>query len=465
MRRTKIVCTIGPATRGPHAIGKLLNAGMDVARLNLAHGTREQHAVVFTRLREEAVRKNRPLGILLDLPGPKIRTGLFPQGEVMLETNSVVLLVTDDVPGDAKIIPIGYRDLARDVKPGDDVLLNDGLVRLEVTEVVPEGVRARVIDGGLVSDNKGVHLPGGVRAPSLTDQDAEDMAWGRELGADFFAMSFVSSAADIERARKISGDVPLIAKIERKKALDLLDEISVAADGIMVARGDLGVELGPEKVPLAQKRSIEIANGHGKVVIVATEMLESMKLSPRPTRAEASDVANAVLDGADALMLSGETATGKYPSEAVTVMGRIVEEVESSARYRAYLAPPIEMNSSANAVANAAFAAARAMKIRVIAVISDSGGMVRLLSDYRPAADIVGVTTRPAVYRRLALYWGVRPLLCDARGDTDSMIAEAEARLLAGGVVKPGEDIVLTLGVPFGSGVQTNLLKIHRIGA
>ncbi|MEK6608944.1 MAG: pyruvate kinase [Myxococcota bacterium] len=465
MRRTKIVCTLGPSSRGPHQIDRLIDCGMNVARLNLSHGTHDEHAVAFGRVREEARRKGRPVGVLFDLAGPKVRVGRFPSGRVELVVGEVVALVPgdDDTVGDARTIPVSYPTLGAEVRLGDPVLLADGMLRLEVVEARPGETRCLVVDGGALGDHQGVHLPGGVRASGVSDKDLEDIAWGRDLGADFFAISFVRSAEDVVRARAVAGDVPLIAKIERAHAVSALEQIADEADGLMVARGDLGVELGPEKVPLVQKHAIEVANERGKVVIVATEMLESMKTSPRPTRAEASDVANAVLDGADALMLSGETATGRYAAEAVATMVRIIEEVESSARYRARRDPPqLDLAISTNAIAHAAVVAQHAMRLGVIAVFSDSGATARLLSDYRPDARIAALTTRPEICRRLALYWGVEPLISDRREDTDGMIAEAEARLLAAGMVKPGDEIVLTMGVPVGA--SSNLLKIHRVG-
>ncbi len=469
MRRAKIVCTLGPATKTPEMIGGLIDAGMDVARLNFSHGDYETHLSLLRTVRAEAEKRGRAVGILQDLQGPKIRVGRFAKGPVDLVAGAEFTITTREIQGDARAVSTTYKHLPHDVKPGDTILLDDGYLQLQVAAVDGEDVKTRVVEGGLLKDNKGINLPGvQVSAPALTDKDKADLAFGLRAGVDFIALSFVRDPADVREARRLATAddqrVPIIAKIEKPEAIARLDEIVEVADGIMVARGDLGVELGPEKVPLIQKRLIEATNARGKVVITATQMLESMIENPRPTRAEASDVANAVLDGTDALMLSAESASGKYPLQAVRTMSRIIREIEQSSYYRLNLeATNLDMPVSANAVAHAAVVAARQMKIKVIAVVSDSGGVARLVSEYRPEATIVALTTSEVTYRRLALYWGVTPVLVAPAATTDEMFYRVEDVLKRRNLADVGEQVVITMGVPVGSGESTNLLKVHRV--
>jgi pyruvate kinase len=470
MRRSKIVCTLGPATATGERIGALMDAGMDVARLNFSHGERDDHRRTYGLVRAEADKRGRAVAVLLDLQGPKIRIGRFAGGSVELKPGDEFVITTDTaVQGDRHRVSTTYTNLPNDVSKGDRILLDDGYLSLTVTEVRDTEVVTVVVDGGTLKDRKGMNLPGvNVSAPALTDKDRADLAFGVALGVDYIALSFVRSPDDVLEAKRLAtaGDVriPIIAKIEKPQAIERLAEIIDASDGIMVARGDLGVELGPEKVPLIQKRIIAMTNAKGKVVITATQMLESMIREPRPTRAEASDCANAVLDGTDALMLSGETAVGEHPVAAVRTMARIISEIETSADFRTRLdPPPLDLKITANAIAHAASVAGQQMGVKVIAVVTGSGGAARLMSEYRPEADIAALTTDEVTFRRLALYWGVNPIQVRPAVTTDEMIDQVEAVLLERRMAQPGDWVVITMGAPIGAGESTNMLKIHRM--
>jgi pyruvate kinase len=469
MRRAKIVCTLGPASSTPQMIGSLIEEGMDVARLNFSHGDADSHLQMIRTLRQEADKRGRAIAILQDLQGPKIRVGRFAEGRVELTAGQEFVITTREIVGDHRSVTTTYKGLPRDVSAGDTILLDDGYLQLQVVSVDGEDIRSRVVVGGTLKNNKGINLPGvKISAPALTDKDRADIALGLRAGVDFLALSFVRDPGDVREARRLATTdevrIPIIAKLEKPEAVERLDEIVEAADGVMIARGDLGVEMGPEKVPLIQKRAIQSTNRRGKVVITATQMLESMIENPRPTRAEASDVANAVLDGTDALMLSGETASGRYPLAAVRTMARIIEEIEGSADYRMNLEQPtLDLPVSTNAIANGAVVAARQMKLKVLACFSDSGGIARLVSEYRPEAKILGLTTNEATYRRLALYWGVQPGLISPAATTDEMFGRIEDALRRRGLAASGDTVAITLGVPIGSGESTNLLKIHRV--
>jgi pyruvate kinase len=470
MPRAKIVCTLGPASATPERIGDLIDAGMSVARLNFSHGSHEDHAKMLQVVRSEADRRGRAIAVLLDLQGPKIRVCKFATGQVELKAGAEFTITTDtNVVGDAKRVATTYSQLPLDVRAGDQILLDDGYLSLAVTDVRDHEVKTVVVSGGVLKNNKGINLPGvDVSAPALSDKDKHDIGFALRYGVDYVALSFVRRAEDVIEAKRLltvdQVSIPVIAKIEKPQALDRLGAIIDAADGTMVARGDLGVELGPEKVPLWQKRIIEETNKRGKIVITATQMLESMITQPRPTRAEASDVANAVLDSTDALMLSGETASGAHPVEAVRTMARIIEEIEASAYYRAHAAAPdIELAVSANAIAHAAVTAAHAMKIRTIVAVSESGGAARLVSEYRPEANIVCLTTNEVSYRRLALFWGVTPALIGPSATTEELVDRVEATLIERNLASPGESVLITMAVPVGGGMQTNVLKVHEI--
>ncbi len=471
MPRAKIVCTLGPSSATPERIGELIDAGMSVARLNFSHGTHEDHAKMLATVRSEADKRNKAIAILLDLQGPKIRVGKFatPAG-VQLKPGAEFTITTDtSVVGDEKRVSTSYSLLPKDVRPGDHILLDDGYLSLAVTAVSDHEVKTVVVTGGILKNNKGINLPGvEVSAPALSEKDRTDIGFALRYGVDYVALSFVRRPEDVLEAKRLltmdNVSIPVISKIEKPQALERLGEIIDASDGIMVARGDLGVELGPEKVPLWQKRIIEETNMRGKIVITATQMLESMITQPRPTRAEASDVANAVLDATDAVMLSGETASGAYPVEAVRTMARIVDEIEKSSYYHAnQAAPDIKLAVSANAIAHAAVIAARAMKLKTIVTVSDSGGAARLVSEYRPEANIVCLTQDEVTFRRLALVWGVTPVLIGVSATTEELVDRVEATLIERNLAHAGENVIVTMAVPVGAGVQTNSLKIHQI--
>jgi pyruvate kinase len=469
MPRAKIVCTLGPASSTPERIGELIDAGMSVARLNFSHGSHDDHARMLQIVRSEADRRGKAIAALLDLQGPKIRVGKLANGQIDLRPGNELTITTETIVGDDKRVSTTYVGLPRDVKVGDQILLDDGYLCLAVTQVTDREVKTIVVTGGILKNNKGINLPGvDVSAPALSDKDRLDIGFALRYGVDYVALSFVRRAEDVGEAKRLltvdQVSIPVIAKIEKPQALDRLGDIIDASDGIMVARGDLGVELGPEKVPLWQKRIIEETNRRGKIVITATQMLESMITQPRPTRAEASDVANAVLDGTDALMLSGETASGLYPVDAVKTMARIIDEIERSAYYRANVSvPDLQLAVPANAIAHAAMTAARAMKIKTIVAVSESGGAARLVSEYRPDSNIVCLTTNDVSFRRLALFWGVTPVLISPAATTEELIDRVEATMIERNLALPGENVLITMAVPVGSGMQTNILKIHQI--
>jgi pyruvate kinase len=474
VKNTKIVCTLGPASSEPDVLDALIAEGMDVARLNFSHGTHEDHARTFGRVRDAALRAGREVTILQDLQGPKIRVGLLNGGSMEIEDGALVSIVPGEKQGDDGAIPTTYEGLPKDVSVGDTILMDDGLLRMKVVGVEAQNVSCRVEVGGTLKNRKGINLPGvAVSAPALTVKDLTDLDYGVELGVDFVCLSFVRSAEDIElaraRLRSKGADTPIIAKIEKPEAVENLAAILDATDGIMVARGDLGVEMGPEKVPLIQKHCIEEANRRGKLVITATQMLESMVHNSFPTRAEASDVANAVLDQSDAVMLSGETATGDHPALVVRTMTRIINEIEASDRYRALAElPPLDMAMTSNAIAHAAASAADTLKdVTAIVCISTFGITPTLLSDYRPRVPVYALTREAAHCRRLAAFWGVHPIRFDfSKGSsTEETFERADALLLERGIVKRGDKIVFTLAVPVAGGSHTNTLKVHRVAA
>ncbi|HEY0479567.1 MAG TPA: pyruvate kinase [Kofleriaceae bacterium] len=469
MPRAKIVCTLGPASSTPERIGELIESGMSVARLNFSHGTHDDHARMLQIVRTEADRRGKAIAALLDLQGPKIRIGKLAAGQIELKPGAALTLTTEEVVGDERRVSTTYQGLPRDVKVGDQILLDDGYLSLAVTHVHEHDVDTVVVTGGILKNNKGINLPGvDVSAPALSEKDRTDIGFALRHGVDYVALSFVRRPEDVIEAKRLltvdQVSIPVIAKIEKPQALERLGDIIDVSDGIMVARGDLGVELGPEKVPLWQKRIIEETNKRGKIVITATQMLESMITQPRPTRAEASDVANAVLDASDALMLSGETASGLYPVEAVRTMARIIEEIERSAYYRANVEiPEIQLAVSANAIAHAAMTAARAMRLKTIVAVSESGGAARLISEYRPDANILALTTNEVSFRRLAMIWGVTPVLISPAATTEELIDRVEATMIERNLALPGENVLITMAVPVGAGMQTNMLKIHQI--
>ena len=473
MRRTKIVATIGPASGSPEMIMRLLEAGMDVARLNFSHGTYEEHAQRIATLREAARTLDRPLAILQDLQGPKIRTGpLVDDRPVQLRAGERFDITTHEIVGTAARVSTTYTALPHDVQSGDRILLSDGLIELRVLETTDDEVRTEVIFGGELREHQGINLPGvNVSAPALTPKDAADLDFGLEQGVDYVALSFVRRAVDIQiikqRIAAASKATPVIAKIEKPEALDDLAAILEASDAIMVARGDLGVEMPPERVPVVQKQLIEAANAAGVPVITATQMLDSMIRNPRPTRAEASDVANAIIDGTDAVMLSGETAAGQFPVESIQMMARIAEAAEASGRHgdlHSMAAPPnMQANNVANAISAAACAIVQTLPVRAVVAFTMSGSTARLVAHLRPTVPILAFTPNEIVCRRLNLVWGVTPIMCDYVDRLDDLGVRLGEILLARGFAQPGDTIVMTGGHPIAARGQTNFVKVMQL--
>jgi pyruvate kinase len=468
MRRAKIIVTLGPATDSAEQIRALVAAGMDIARLNLSHGSHAEHEARYARVRAASDASGRAVGILVDLQGPKIRLGTFVGGRAELVAGAEFVVTTRQVPGTAKIVSTSYTGLPGDVGPGDRILIDDGRRTLEVLAVDGPDVHTRVIDGGPVSDHKGLNLPGvAVSVPALSDKDAADLRWALHLRADIIALSFVRDARDAEMVRAImDGEgvrLPVIAKLEKPQAVDKLDEIIDAFDGLMVARGDLGVELPLEAVPLVQKRAIQRTRMKAKPVIVATQMLESMIEDPRPTRAEASDVANAVLDGADAVMLSGETSIGKHPFAAVATMARIARAVEQETltALSGALGPPV---TTGGAIARAAAEVGEVVGARYLVAFTQSGDTARQLARYRSPIPLLAFTPEGAVRNQLALTWGVETFLVPTVEHTDEMVKQVDAALLELGRCEIGDRVVIVAGSPPGIPGSTNAMRVHRIG-
>ena len=468
MPRSKIVCTIGPASRSAEVLEQLIRAGMDVARLNFSHGTQAEHLEVVTAVRHIAARLGRPVAILQDLAGLKIRVGDIEGGAVTLDAGAPFTLTMRPVLGSRKEVSVPYPHLTEDLRPGDTLLLSDGDLELEVIETTGEDVRCRVIAGGTLASRKGVNLPvRSITAPTFTEKDREALAFGLRYGVDYVALSFVRTAADVLEARDMIRDhgsaVPLIAKIETHDALTNIDEIVDSVDGIMVARGDLGVAIPLATVPRLQKMLIEKANRAGKPVITATQMLRSMQDSPRPTRAEVTDVANAVLDGTDAVMLSEETAIGRFPVEAVMMMAAIAEDAESGFPFDAWLHRFEPGGPLPAAVARAACTLAADIEAAAIVTCTQSGGTARRVAQYRPRAPILAPTPHAETYHRLALVWGVTPLLNQSQPTTDELIEGALGAALAAGRLPRGRPVVITAGVPVGRPGMTNLIKVETL--
>jgi pyruvate kinase len=469
-RHSKIVCTIGPATRSPRMIRKLIQAGMDVARLNFSHGTHEEHAQSIAMLREAAVESKKPIAILADLQGPKIRTGaLAGGGTVLLRGGQKFVITTAKVLGDSTRVNTTFRPMPREVKRGDRILLSDGLIELRVESTTHTEVICQVVNGGILGEHKGINLPGvQLHVPALPDKDRVDLRFALARGADYIAVSFVRRGEDVAMAKALvrhaKKDTPIIAKLEKPEALENLDEILSVSDGVMVARGDLGVEMSPERVPVAQKNIIARAREFRRPVITATQMLESMTENPRPTRAEASDVANAIFDGSDAVMLSAETATGKYPVEAVGMMARIIEEAEAS--IHEYPRPAAqEKLMVAETVAELVCHASRELHMKLIAVFTHSGFTARLVSRYRPLVPIVAFSPEAETRRRMALLWGVTSRSIVDIKKIDGLAAVAEKRLVEERMVKKGDVIGIVAGTPMGIRGTTNFMKFHVIGS
>ncbi|MES1257470.1 MAG: pyruvate kinase [Acidobacteriota bacterium] len=468
MANAKIVVTLGPASESPAMVEALLHSGTQIFRMNASHGPWEQHQQRIETVRAAVKATGREAGILLDLQGPKIRLGKFEKGKCVLETGARFTITTEEILGDEQRASTTYTHFARDVRPGDRVLLNDGAVTLRARSGNGVAIDFDVVSGGVIGNQKGINLPGvKVSAPSVTEKDLADLKAGLTAGVDYVAMSFVRSAADVRTLREHMGAarVPIIAKIEKPEAVQDIDAILDVANGIMVARGDLGVEMSLEMVPPIQKRLIRRARRKNRFVITATQMLESMIENANPTRAEVSDVANAIYDGTDAVMLSAETSVGKYPVNAVQYMVRIAEEAERAIRRRGYVdLPHIGGSSDSDIVADAAFNAARAADVQAIVVFTDSGYSARLISRYRPPVRIVAMTASLATARRLLVNYGVIPVLAPDTLSTDEMLSQMDTLLVERGLLKPGDKVVFVAGQPVGRAGSTNLMKLHRVG-
>jgi pyruvate kinase len=467
-RRAKIVATLGPATSSLEDLRAIIDAGVDVARMNLSHGSYDVHEEIYAKVRQAAEDAGRAVAVLVDLQGPKIRLGKFADGPHHLAVGDTFKITIEDIEGTKDIASTTFKGLPKDVKAGDPLLIDDGRVTLRVTETDGTVVTTVVEVPGAVSNNKGINLPGvAVNVPALSDKDEADLRWGLRLGADMIALSFVRNAADIERVHEIMAEegrkIPVIAKIEKPQAVDALEEIVDAFDAIMVARGDLGVELPLEAVPIVQKRAIELARRRAKPVIVATQMLETMISSPRPTRAEASDCANAVLDGADALMLSGETSVGEFPVITVETMARIIVSTEEHGldRIPALGTRPF---TQGGAITLAAAEVASFVEAKYLCVFTESGDSVRRMARLRNGIPILAFTPDPAIRRRMSLYWGVQSFVVSRVTHTDQMVAQVDEVLTRDGMAVNGEKVVIISGSPPGIPGTTNDIRVHRVG-
>ena len=468
MRRAKIVATLGPATSSYENVRAIIEAGVDVARLNLSHGDYSVHDANYANVRRAADDAGRAVAVLVDLQGPKIRLGKFEAGPYELSVGDIFKITTEDIIGNREICGTTFKGLPQDVKPGDFLLIDDGKVRVEVVESDGTVVTTKVIVAGAVSNNKGINLPGvAVNVPALSEKDEADLRWGLQIGADLIALSFVRNAEDVERVHEIMDEegirIPVIAKIEKPQAVDNLEEIVDAFDGIMVARGDLGVELPLEAVPIVQKRAVELARRNAKPVIVATQMLESMISSPVPTRAETSDVANAVLDGADAVMLSGETSVGDYPIVVVETMARIVASTEEHGLER--IAPlNAKPKTQGGAITLAALEVAEFVEAKFLCVFTQSGDSARRLSRLRSRIPMIAFTPEPGIRRRMALTWGIRSKLVDVVQHTDLMFHQVDDYLLENKLAVEGDKVVVISGSPPGIVGSTNDIRVHKVG-
>jgi pyruvate kinase len=468
MRRAKIVCTLGPAVESPEKVRELIAAGMNMARLNLSHGSYEEHQGRLDRVREAAKEAGKAVAILVDLQGPKIRLARFENGPHDLARGDIFTITTDEVPGTKERVGTTYKGLPGDCKPGDFIMIDDGKVTVQVVEVKGNDVITKCIEPGAVSNNKGINLPGvAVSVPAMSEKDADDLRWGLRAGADFIALSFVRNAADIKDVHAIMDEVgirvPVIAKIEKPQAVANLDEIVNAFDGIMVARGDLGVEMPIEDVPMVQKRCVELAREAAKPVIVATQMLDSMITNSRPTRAEATDCANAVLDGADALMLSGETSVGDFAIEAVQTMSRIIEKTEQEGldRIRPLSHAP---RTKGGAVTKAAAEVGDVLGAKYLVTFTQSGDSARRISRLRSRLPILAITPEEGTYNRLALSWGIEPFISPMVKHTDDMVLQADRILIDTKRAEIGELVMIVAGAPPGIPGSTNAMRVHKVG-
>ena len=474
MRKTKIVCTIGPASESPELLESLIEAGMNVARLNFSHGDHEEHALRIKRIREAAEKAGKIVGILLDTKGPEIRTHRMENDSIELVTGQKIEISMTEVLGTAERFSITYEQLIEDVDTGSIILLDDGLIELRVESLDKENgiIHTVVENAGTLKTKKGVNVPGvSVQLPGITEKDAQDILFGIEQNVDFVAASFVRRSSDVLEIRGLlekngGSHIQIIPKIENQEGVDNIDEIIMVSDGLMVARGDLGVEIPPEEVPLVQKSLIDKCNSAGKPVITATQMLDSMQRNPRPTRAEASDVANAIFDGTDAIMLSGETAAGLYPIESVETMHRIAETTEAALNYKQIVSTRRKEKESnmTEAIGQAVAYTALNLKVQAIIAPTESGTTAKMISKYRPGAPIIAVTSSDRPARKLSLVWGVQPIVGTSVESTDELLEKAVDESLKHGYVKHGDLVVITAGVPVGQAGSTNLMKVHVIG-
>ncbi|WP_144932170.1 pyruvate kinase [Paenibacillus sp. 32O-W] len=472
MRKAKIVCTIGPASEAPEMLGKLMQAGMNVARLNFSHGDFEEHGARIRNIREVSKRLNKNVALLLDTKGPEIRIGKLAEEPIELVQNERIVLTTEEILGDKHRISVTYKDLPSDVSIGSTILIDDGLVGLEVVGIRGTEIECVIVNGGQIKSKKGVNVPGvSTSLPGITEKDANDIVFGIEQGVDFIAASFVRKASDVMEIRELlekhnASHIQIISKIENREGVENLDEILEVSDGLMVARGDLGVEIPAEEVPLVQKMMIRKCNEAGKPVITATQMLDSMQRNPRPTRAEANDVANAILDGSDAVMLSGETAAGKYPVESVETMARIAEKAETALNHKEILerqrkAQQVTVTESiSQAVANSALD----LQAKAIITPTESGYTARMVAKYRPKSPIVAYTPSEQTMRKLSLVWGVIPVLGHKAKTTDEMIEFGIEGGMKEGLFRLGDLVIITAGLPVGQSGTTNLIKVHHVG-
>lgn len=470
MRNTKIICTIGPASEKPEILKKLMLAGMNVARLNFSHGTHEGHAAQIKSIRSCAKEIGRDIAIMLDTKGPEIRTGILENGKITLKKGNCFILTTEQIIGNEERVSITYEKLAEEINVGATILIDDGLIELQVESINGSEIHCRVVDGGILKNQKGVNLPKvSLQLPGITEKDISDITFGLQMNVDFIAASFVRKASDILEIRKIVEEygttTSIIAKIENEEGVENANEILEAADGLMVARGDLGVEIPIEEVPLVQKKLIANCHVMGKPVITATQMLDSMQHNPRPTRAEASDVANAIFDGTDAIMLSGETAAGAYPVESVEMMNRIAMKVENSWAYKDKMNyTPRGKVSITDAMGKAVTVTAQNLNAKAILTPTESGYTANTVSKYRPSCPIIALTPHERVLKRLQLVWGVHPILFESTDNTDEMMKNAIQTALRKKGIKEGDLTLITAGLPVHETGTTNMMKVHIVG-
>lgn len=472
MKKTKIVCTLGPATDSKEKLRKLIDSGMNVARFNFSHGTHEQHKERFNQLQEVVEESGKAIATLLDTKGPEIRVKQFQDERVYVKHGEMFTFTTREVEGTEKIVSVTYPNFPNDVEVGMNILVDDGLVAMEVLSISNEDVVCKVLNDGVISDHKGVNIPGAhLSMPFISQKDLEDICFGIELGVDFIAASFTRSAKDVIAVREIllegnASHIQIIAKIENLEGVENIDEIIEEADGIMIARGDMGVEIPNEEVPILQKMIIKKVIKKGKKVITATQMLDSMIKNPRPTRAETTDVANAIYDGSSAVMLSGETAAGLYPVEAVQTMAKIIERTERAIDYKEKFQTKFTYSdvNTTQVIARATCLSAHDLEAKAIIAVTKSGQTARAIETFRPAVPIIGCTTSKTVYKQLALSWGVYPLLMEKEHDTFSLLEHAVKVVQSAGYVSDGDIVVITAGIPIGISGTTNLIKVHLVG-